>query len=113
MITNYPEICCLCNRKAEHTHHLVFGVSNRNISDAENLTMPVCELCHRKIHEGEKAKSGNRDLDLFNRYAVMSKIIGQLEYEKKYVINKAEIPFWDAEEEARESFRHIFGKSFI
>ena len=109
MITKYEQFCAICNRPASEVHHLVYGTSGRNISDFEDLTVPLCQLCHRKIHEGEKAKPN----DGFNRYGVMSKIIGQACYERDYIIKKTELPFWNAQEEARESFRHLFGKSFL
>ena len=113
MITNYESFCAICNARAEHRHHLVFGRGIRELAETDDLTIPLCELCHRKIHEGECAKSGNREKDKYNRYAVMSKIIGQLAWEKHYIMERRGLPFDTIEEEAREAFRNRYRKSYL
>lgn len=94
MITEYDEFCCLCGRETQEIHHLVYGLANRKLADADGLLMPLCHDCHEMIHN-------KREMASFSR------ITGQLLYER----NKcAEGYSTDA---ARESFRLRYGKSFL
>lgn len=67
--------------KAEH--HLVFGTAGRELSEKDGLKVPVCNNCHNmgeilmRIHGNPMAER-------------MSKIIGQLAWEKEYALQKAD-----------------------
>ncbi len=76
IVTDYPEICFICGRPSEAEHHLVFGTAGRELSEKDGLKVPVCNNCHNmgeilmRIHGNPMAER-------------MSKIIGQLAWEKK------------------------------
>ena len=91
MLTNYDQLCIFCYRPKQDVHHLVFGRANRKLSDEDGLTVPVCRECHDLLHKHDK----------------ISKIIGQLAYERDRC---AEGYGADA---ARDSFRMRYGKSYL
>ena len=91
MITNYTELCIFCYQQKQDVHHLVFGRANRKLSDEDGLTVPVCRECHDLLHKNDK----------------ISKIIGQLAYERDRCAEGYGV---DA---ARESFRMRYGKSYL
>lgn len=91
------EYCAICDKPNAEIHHLVFGVANRRLADADNLVLPLCREHHEFLHKNAR----------------VSKIIGQLMFERDFVIDKAQLPFDDLGSEAREAFRSKFGKSFL
>lgn len=94
MVTEYTEICAICGKPKSDVHHLVYGRGMRPLADADGLTIPLCEECHKLIHEIGIA-------------GVMSKIIGQLWYELNLV--RKGIPH----EIARQMFRERYGRSYL
>lgn len=93
MITEYEDYCILCNKPRTAIHHCVFGVGRRNLADEDGLTMPLCDSCHKAIHQG--------------KMQTLSKIIGQLLYER----NKCAEGM--TAEEARLSFRRRYFESYL
>lgn len=93
MITEYADYCILCNKPRTAIHHCVFGVGRRNLADEDGLTMPLCDSCHKAIHQG--------------KMQTLSKIIGQLLYER----NKCAEGM--TTEEARESFLRRYRGSYL
>ena len=93
MITEYANYCILCGTPRTDIHHLVFGVAKRKLADQDGLTMPLCESCHRAIHQG--------------KMQTLSKIIGQLLYERNKCAEGMTV------EEARESFRRRYFESYL
>jgi len=87
MVTEYDNICALCGAPKEHTHHLVFGRGMRPLADSDHLTIGLCSKCHMAIHEDRTGVA-----------QMMSKIIGQMEYEKTHT---------------REEFRKRYGRSYL
>lgn len=100
ILTEYTEYCLFCGRPTTTGHHLCFGRGIRNLADKDGLTIPICDNCHnmgdktKRIHDNSMAEK-------------MSKIIGQLAYEKHKVAEGM------SEDEARESFRKRYGRSFL
>lgn len=94
MITKYENYCSLCGSPRQNVHHCVFGFGKRNLADEDGLTMPLCSECHTFIHGNGKA-------------SMMSKIIGQLEFEKH------EVAKGKTEDEAREIFRKRYHQSYL
>ena len=43
--------CYICGSRAEHTHHCWHGTANRQLSDADGLTVRLCWECHRLLHD--------------------------------------------------------------
>ena len=118
-MTDYPEICFICGRPSEAEHHLVFGTAGRELSEKDGLKVPVCNNCHNmgeilmRIHGNPMAER-------------MSKIIGQLAWEKEYALQKADefarIIDTDRKEGeikqiihkgGRETFRKRYGCSYL
>ncbi len=94
MVTEYTNICLICGKPKDHTHHLISGRGRRPLCDEDNLTVPLCWKCHDEIH-------------LNNTSIALSKIVGQLVYEKDLVAKG--IP----PEMAREQFRRRYGESYL
>lgn len=102
MITDYTEICAVCGRKKQHTHHLIFGRALRDLADADGLTIPVCAKCHEMIHHDSTIGS-------------FSKMIGQLAWEGKYMYDNYDErdTYIEAHREARMEFMKRYGRSYI
>lgn len=104
MITKYEQYCIICGRPKEAIHHCIEGSNGRKKSEQYGLTCPLCADCHNmsdnSVHYNPKMNA-------------MSHIIGQLLYERNYILHKRELPFEGLDEEARESFRKEFGKSYL
>ena len=92
IVTEYKQICFFCGRPAECEHHLVFGLSGRDLSEKDGLKVPSCNKCHnmgevvRRIHDNPMAEK-------------LSKMLGQAIYEGKIG--------------TREEFIKRYGKSYL
>lgn len=91
MLTNYNEMCILCYEPKDDIHHLVYGRANRRLCDEDELVIPVCRKCHEFMH----------------KHSNISRIIGQLAYERDRCAEGL------SKEEARESFRQRYSKSYL
>lgn len=100
IVTEYNDYCLFCGRPTEAKHHLVFGKGNRTLSEKDGLVIPCCNNCHNmgelleRIHDNPMAEK-------------LSKIIGQLAWEKRKVAKGM------SEAEARENYRLRFGESYL
>lgn len=94
IITSYMNECMICGSNQVVIHHAIPGTANRSKSDKYGLVMPLCVKCHDAIHRNPKMTT-------------MSKIIGQLAFEREEVANGF------TKEQAREKFRKEFGKSYL
>lgn len=94
-ITNYTQFCILCGTPSTDVHHCIPGNAKRRLADEDGLTISLCRDCHDFIHRNGKA-------------ATMSKIIGQLAFEKEYSAVSEE-----RQTEAREVFRKRYGGSYL
>lgn len=91
-------ICPLCERNtAREEHHLIFGrTGERDLAESDGIKLNICHECHKNIHDNPK----------FSGQATgMSKIIGQLAYEKEMVSKGM------SKEDARKSFIKRYKKS--
>ena len=102
IITKYEDICALCGRPKESEHHCVFGNGLRKLADLDGLTLPICNRCHNMGSIDEKIH-GNSCAEK------LSKMVGQLAWEKEYYKSQCGIE----DDEARESFRKIYHISFL
>lgn len=106
IVTKYSEICAFCGSPAQAMHHLVFGTSERKISDNDGLVLPVCNRCHNMNNQGKQNTlviHGNSAAE------IMSKMIGQLAWEK----HKIALTPGMTEDEAREAFQKRYGRSYL
>lgn len=86
--------CIFCGKPTENVHHLVYGLSKRALSDADELVIPLCLKHHDEIHRMGTA-------------GMMSKMIGQLAYERDRCAEGNTV------ENAREMFRRRYGNSYL
>lgn len=100
ILTEYTEMCAICGKPTECTHHLVFGKGLRDLADADKLTLPMCNACHNmsspastRLHDNPIAES-------------LSKMLGQVAWEKEYYRTTET-------DEAREAFRKRYSKSYL
>lgn len=105
IVTEYPEICIFCGRRAEAEHHLIFGTAGRELSEKDGLKIPVCNNCHNmgqklcRIHENPMAEK-------------LSKMLGQATWEKEWILTN--VPDCGKEsKKAREAFRKRYGRSYL
>lgn len=98
IVTEYTQNCIFCGTPTTDTHHLVFGSGHRKLSDKDGLVVPVCRDHHTtgryRIHDNPTSET-------------LSKIVGQLAYEKHKVAEGM------TEDEARASFRKRYGRSYL
>lgn len=94
IVTNYMDNCLLCGVPTQDVHHCVYGRAERRLSDEDGLVIPLCRGCHDTIHKNGVAGK-------------LSKIIGQLAFEKAQVGAGASI------ENSRELFRRRYGRSYL
>ena len=85
------EYCAICGKPKDDVHHLVFGTANRKLATEDKLTIPLCRDHHEFMH----------------KYSTISRIIGQLMYERDKCAEGHSI------EAARQSFRLRYGKSYL
>ena len=104
MITKYKGFCVLCGAPTTTTHHFLFGKGIRPLAEADGIYANVCDTCHNMGRDSIHGNSVSEKL---------SKIIGQLAWEKDYIAQNASLPFEGLEEEAREKFRARYGKSWL
>lgn len=111
IVTEHDTICFICGRAAEAEHHLIFGTAGRELSEKDGLKVPICNNCHN-MGEATKRIHGNPMAER------MSKIIGQLAWEKDYLLANVTGVCDEADEkrvtkEAREGFRKRYGVSYL
>lgn len=101
IVTEYPDICSICDGIADDEHHLLFGNSSRQLAEEDGIKLGTCRKCHtgpgkvqNRIHDNPVAEK-------------LSKIAGQLAWEKHAVAGGM------TEQESREAFRKRYGKSFL
>lgn len=97
----YSGICAFCGKALNNRteHHLLFG-KDRVYAEQDGLKLPACDNCHT-AGNGTERIHGNVMAEK------LSRIAGQLAYEKMK-ISEGRSP-----DEARESFRKRYGKSFL
>lgn len=97
----YSQICAFCGKPLNNRteHHLLFG-KDRAYAEQDGIKLPVCDNCHT-MGKGTERIHGNIMAEK------LSRMMGQLAYEKMKVAEGCSL------EEARESFRKRYGKSFL
>lgn len=123
IVTRYESICAFCGSPMPSRHHLVFGISERKKSEEDGLWLPVCDSCHNMgadIRKGPARKGTGTMIVHGNSMAeAMSKMIGQLAYEKEYyrsqyIDAKERVAETEADEDpARQSFMRRYGRSYL
>lgn len=101
IITEYNDFCMICGRPTTTQHHFLFGRWIRKLAEEDGIKGPVCDQHHNmaskvseKIHDNPMAEK-------------LSKIVGQLAWEKRKVAEGM------TEREAREAFRKRYKESWL
>lgn len=108
VLTEYTDISAISGKPAECKHHLVFGKGMRNLADEQGLWMPLTNEEHNcsprgiahQIHDNSSAEA-------------LSKMLGQVAFEKEWYRKKLESLIDMDGDPAREQFRRIFGISYL
>lgn len=104
ILTDYTDISVFSGKPAEATHHLIFGIANRELADADGLVIPLTNEEHNMSQRGMAYQiHGNPAAEK------LSRMLGQVAWEKEYYRKKAEVDG----DEAREAFRLRYGKSYL
>lgn len=109
IVTKYLDISVISGSPAQETHHLIWGRGGalRSLADKDGLTVPLTIREHtgaagggviERVHDNPAAEA-------------MSKIAGQLAFEKEYYRQKLGLK--KGEDPAREAFRARYGESFL
>lgn len=115
-VTEYDQICAFCGKPAQAVHHLVWGSygADREKADRDGLTIPVCHDCHNlgkgRLSNPSK-KLGTMIIHGNSMAETMSKMIGQLAWEKQFYRERAGL---NADKDiAREAFQQRYGRSYL
>ena len=108
IITKFENISAFSGVPKECDHHLIFGRGLRELADADGLWIPLLNREHNLSPKGTIYQiHGNPAAEK------LSKMLGQVAWEKHYIAEKYSVPFEDIEEEAREAFRDRYGISYL
>jgi len=114
-VTDYEEYSVFSGTPTRTQHHLLFGRGIRDLADKDGIWIPVTDAEHNmsskgtihQIHDNPAAEK-------------LSKIAGQLAWERNYLISQMALPFESEDEafdrlsrECREAFRKRYSKSFL
>ena len=100
MITKFDELCIICNKPATDHHHIFKGVKQRHLCTEDELLLPLCREHHEAVHNTKELN-------------VLCQIIGQLAYERDFLIQKYELPFDDLAKECRAAFMERYSKGYL
>lgn len=117
MVTNYENYSAFSGSPAECRHHLLYGRGIRDLAEQDGIWIPLLNREHNMSHKGTINQIHDNPAA-----ESLSKIAGQLAWERVYLANKlANINKDGLDEqtvdewlnEAREAFRKRYGKSFL
>lgn len=108
IVTKYTNISAFSQNPKECDHHLIFGNGLRELADEDGLLLP---LTHREHNLGQNTEQihGNQAAEK------LSKMLGQVAYEKEYYrsILESVDGLEEGEDPAREKFRRRYGISYL
>ena len=108
IITKYEDLSVFSNEPAEVRHHCLFGRGIRELAEQDGVWIPLRNCEHNMSSKGTIYQiHGNVAAEK------LSKMLGQMAWEKNYIVNKYQLPFEDVNEEAREAFINRYGKSWL
>lgn len=108
IITNFETISAFSQGRAECRHHVVFGNGTRELAEVDGLWIPLKNYEHNMSQKGTIYQiHGNIAAEK------LSKMLGQIAWEKKYIIDKYELPFEGINDEAREAFIARYGRGYL
>ena len=106
-VTEYNRYSAFSGSPAECQHHLIFGNGRHKLADEDGLIIGLLNKEHNA------SETGTKDQVHWNPAAEkLSKIAGQLAWERNYLIDKLG-DFDEVSREAREAFRKRYGESYL
>lgn len=98
----YSDYCFFCGKPLNNkrSHHFIFGNGLRDLAEKDGLKATTCDSCHvvgkvlERVHDNPMAEK-------------LSKMFGQAIYERNECAKGATL------EDARESFRKRYGRSYF
>lgn len=104
IVTEYTEISAISGKPAQQWHHLIWGDAGakREKADEDQLILPLTAEEHTTGQKAERIH-GNPMAEK------LSKMLGQLAWEKEYYRKAA----GNDTDPAREAFRKRYGKSYL
>lgn len=108
-VTKYEEISVFSQNRKECTHHLISGRGLRELADEDGLTIPLTNKEHNTASDPVDRIHGNPTAEK------LSKMLGQMAYEKEYyrATFEAQNELAKGEDPAREAFRERYGISYL
>lgn len=114
-VTEYEQYSVFSGTPTTTRHHCVFGRGLRNLAEQDGIWIPVTDSEHNMSSKGTINQiHGNPAAEK------LSKIAGQLAWERAWIISQAALPFESEDEaydrlsrECREAFRKRYGQSFL
>ena len=103
IVTEYTNISAFSQNPRECDHHLIYGSGLRKLADEDGLTIPLTKREHNLGNDTEKIH-GNQAAEK------LSKMVGQLAYEKEFYKKALGAGKKDP---AREAFRKRYGISYL
>lgn len=111
ILTDYDNISAFSGKPKECLHHLLFGVGMRELADSDGCFIPLLNEEHNcsskgtiyQIHDNPAAEK-------------LSKMLGQVAWEKEYLakeLEKCGYDIDDIKDEARTHFMARYGQSFL
>lgn len=113
IVVNYDNICAICGKPKECTHHLIFGSGVHELCNEDKVTIPMCNGCHNmqytpfrtaQIHDNSMAEA-------------LSKMLGQVAWERHYMAmklaNNDEKMAREFEDMSRTAFMKRYSRSWL
>lgn len=106
-VTEYEQYSVFSGIPTNTHHHLLFGRGIRNLAEQDGIWIPVTDAEHNMSSKGTINQiHGNPAAEK------LSKMAGQLGWERNYIIDKFG-DFDELSQEAREAFRRRYNISFL
>lgn len=114
-VTEYEQYSVFSGTPTSTRHHLLFGRGIRNLAEQDGIWIPVTDAEHNMSSKGTIHQiHGNPAAEK------LSKIAGQLAWERAFLISQMALPFESEDEafdrlsrECREAFRRRYQKSYL
>lgn len=114
-VTDYEQYSVFSGVPTSTRHHLLFGRGIRNLAEQDGIWIPVTDAEHNMSSKGTINQiHGNPAAEK------LSKIAGQLAWERAFLISQMALPFESEDEafdrlsrECREAFRRRYQKSYL
>ena len=108
----HSDYCYVCGKRPDDPHELIGGSGNRQNSINEGLKVPICRACHDKAHLDPKI---TKILRAIGQLAFMQMYLYRIAQSQSFgnLFKKDEYEVGPDLLDSVESFREIFGKTFL